>query len=99
MSGNVKKIDTKAMNSVIIDFRKKAKEFEDIKNNIDEVTSNLLLTWLGKSSKAYELQYSVLKRSLMDIGDSLYDLHDQLEQAALTYMEADEKIAKAIEEK
>lgn len=99
MSGNVKKIDTKVMNAAIIDFREKVKEFEEIKNNIDETTSKLLLTWIGKSSKAYELQYSVLKRSLTDIGASLYDLHDQLEQAALTYMEADDDAAKSIEAK
>lgn len=53
MSGNVKKIDTKVMNAAIIDFREKVKEFEEIKNNIDETTSKLLLTWIGKSSKAY----------------------------------------------
>ena len=99
MSGNLKKLDTKKMDDAIIDFREKIEEFQEIRSRVNEITNSLLLRWYGEASKAYEVQYNVLNRSLKDIEDSLYDMNDMLVEAAAQYIETDEELAKAFEAK
>lgn len=99
MSGNLKNLDTGKMDEAIIDFRSKIEEFQNIRNRVEKITNDLLLTWIGESSKAYEVQYNVLNRSLKDIEDSLYDMNDVLVEAAAEYIETDDKLAKALEAK
>lgn len=96
MAGEIRKLDTSIMTKSVDIFKENILGFEQCRNNIDKITTELLSTWTGKSRSAYEMQYNLLTRSLKDIEDDLYDFYNALIDSGGTYIEADEKIAREI---
>lgn len=97
--GSVKKLDTQKMADAAVNLKTQVEKFQDSRNRIDQINTELLSTWIGKSRNSYEIQYALLKRNLKDIEDALYDFYDGIVESEGSYMEADEKVAKAIVDK
>jgi len=94
--GSINKLDTEIMRISMLDIRDNVKKFQDCRNQIEKITSELLSTWAGKARNSYEIQYNLLTRKLKDIEDALYDFYDDMVESAELYIEADEEIAKNI---
>lgn len=95
--GSITKLSTEEMTEAVKELRDNVKEFQNCRNKIESITSELLSTWIGNARNSYEVEYNLLKRNLKDIEDDLYDLYDGIVESIAAYMETDEKIAKNIE--
>lgn len=97
--GSIKTLNTETMRLAILNVKRNVKEFQDCRNEIERITSELLSTWVGYSRNSYETQYKLLSRNLKDIEEDLYDFYNSLVESAASYIEADEKFAKSISNK
>lgn len=84
----------------IVDAAKKVDaalvEYKDVMKHISNATTSLTSTWYGEGKTAFEKDYSTIYQQLSDISDIMYDLYDALIDAAATYVQTDEEIAKGL---
>ena len=93
---NVEHLDTSGFEDACNKFKESGRAYTASLKRLEKASNALLDSWDGKGRKEYEYQYKLLKGKLEDISDDLYDMYDALLEAKVTYMEADEEMAKAI---
>ncbi|WP_167955714.1 WXG100 family type VII secretion target [Anaerosporobacter faecicola] len=92
----VKTLDTSGFEAACKKFEQAGKDFTTYIKQIETTSTTLLDTWEGKGRKEFEYQYKLLKGKFEDISDDLYEIYSSLQEAEVTYVEADEEVSKAI---
>lgn len=93
-AGNIEYLDISKFEGTAGVFKDGTEKFNNIKKDVKNVTTELLDRWEGEGKEQFFKDYKVLYRQLEDIGDVLYDLYDKILNAAQTYSDADDSIAK-----
>ncbi len=95
-TGTVTHLDTKKFDSTIAVFKSGIEEYNDIKSDVEKITTTLFGNWQGKGKTQFEKDYTTIFQQLTDIADIMYELYDALVDAEAAYIEADEEAAKML---
>jgi WXG100 family type VII secretion target len=94
--GKVKFLYTWGLQNTASKFKSGIKEFDNCVTEMHTITNELFSSWEGEGKNQFETQYSLMKKKLDDISDTLYDIYDALVDSEKTYIDADEEAAKQI---
>ena len=90
----VRHIDSKELSEAANAVGNCLKQYNETIANIEKQTLSLFDDWTGLSQVAFEKDYHTVYRQLIDLGDILGELYDILVDAAATFIETDEALAK-----
>lgn len=91
--GSIRNLDTTEFINVANDLKSAVTDFHEIKNNINQTTTDLLAVWQGEARNAFEVKYDLLHAKLDDMEEFLIDYYQALLDADNTYVDADEQVA------
>lgn len=93
----VNHLDTISFDSTIVAYNDYIRRFEDIVDEVDRITGEVLSHWDGDGRKAFEKDCKQVQINLKDVAEIMYDLRDALTDAHAEYMKADNSLSKSFE--
>lgn len=93
---SVEYLDSQAITDAANKVDAALEKYKNVIKSVSTATTSLTSTWHGEGKKAFEKDYSTIYQQLSDISDIMYDLYDALVDAAATYVQTDEEIAKGL---
>ncbi|MGN0487682.1 MAG: WXG100 family type VII secretion target [Ruminococcus sp.] len=92
----VKHIDSQKLVDAANQIDASIKDYNNVIKKISTTTTNLVSDWYGEGKTAFEKDYSTIYQQLSDVAEIMYDLYDAIVDAAATYVQTDEEIAKGL---
>jgi WXG100 family type VII secretion target len=96
MADNVRHLDTKAFDTVIIAFKNCITRFDNIIGEVNTTIDSLDGVWEGVGKNAFSSDAKAVRTNLVDIEDFMNDMVTSLSEAKNLYIETDKEIGAVI---
>lgn len=90
-------LDTSHFASVIRKAEELSGKMGDLKNKLDGLKNNLMLTWAGNGRNTFEKKYRLLSQQFGDLKEDLRDIAENLKTMEQEYIQKDIDLAKTLE--
>lgn len=90
-------LDTKCMDQAAADCTKLAEIMRELKQTLRDYKDNLIESWHGEGSRAFQSKYHMVEQQLADLKDELFDMAEAIYVAEDTYIQADMDTAKLLD--
>lgn len=90
-------LDTSCMDRVIESVQNLAKETEQATENFQKQLTAATYGWYGQGRTMFDKKANMLIKVMGDVTDSLYEIGEDLLNAAESYMEADMTLAQSMD--
>lgn len=88
-------LDTQNMDNVIGEIQRLADRLERLRGDFQKAITDVTQDWMGKSRTTFDKKAHMLMQQLTDVSQSLFDMGEELTNAATAYMDYDTQCAKA----
>jgi len=68
-----------------------------LRNEMDRMKNDLMFSWAGAGRNVFEKKYRILNQQCGDLSDSLRDIAESIFSMEQEYIQADMKLAKALD--
>ena len=90
-------LDTTNFSSVAHHCQDLANKMRQLKQDLDNGKVEVLTSWEGKGSKAFQKKYHFLIQQLGDVTDELFDIAESIWNAEDSYIQTDMDAAKSMD--
>ncbi len=90
-------LDTSSMDAAAEACTRLAEKMKDLRQSLEDREIELIDTWEGHGSTAFQKKFNHAKQLLTDIKDELYDMAESIYTAESSYLETDMETAKALD--
>ena len=96
--GAIRRLDTTQFAQAREQFHSAVTEYIEARKLLEDATNELLNVWRGEGRQMFENKYLLFKGKLEDLQDTLEEYNQTFIDVLKSYDEADEEIARGIEQ-